>query len=62
MGIFNQNDDAAAIAPLITQLVDQLASIVVPALQEAIEKVVDGTTITIVINIERKTCQENVTK
>ena len=73
MVIFNQNDNANAIAPLITQLVDQLASIVVPALQESLEKVVidaipalgtqvqgvlenviDRTTITIMINVERK--------
>ena len=49
MNLIDPKDLAAAFAPLITQFEDQLAQIVVPALQKSLENIIDGFTIQITI-------------
>ena len=49
MNLIDPKDLAAAFAPLITQFEDQLAQIVVPALQKSIEEMIDGFTIQVTI-------------
>jgi hypothetical protein len=56
MNLIYPKDLATAFAPLITQFEDQLAQIVVPALQKSIEEMIDG--FTIQVTIVRKTSNE----